>query len=126
MRTFILRVVLGLIALVVLPLAVQAAQPFDSKAFQQAQAAGNTILVDVWASWCPICRAQQPTLQSISTERPNLVVYRVDFDKAKDVVKRLGVQRQSTLIVFKGSKEVGRSTGDTDPASIRALVAKGF
>jgi hypothetical protein len=30
------------------------------------------------------------------------------------------------LIVFKGSKEVARSTGETDPAPLRALVAKAF
>jgi hypothetical protein len=31
---------------------------------------------------------------------------------------------QSTLIVFKDSKETGRSVGDTDPASIAALLDK--
>ncbi len=37
-----------------------------------------------------------------------------------------GVQKQSTLIVFKGATEVGRSIGDTDKASIEALLAKGL
>ena len=31
---------------------------------------------------------------------------------------------QSTLIVFKGGKEVGRSTGDTSKDSIAALLQK--
>jgi hypothetical protein len=31
---------------------------------------------------------------------------------------------QSTLISFKGSKEVGRSTGDTNASSIEALLDK--
>jgi hypothetical protein len=31
---------------------------------------------------------------------------------------------QSTLIVFKGAKEEGRSVGDTNRASIFALVGK--
>jgi len=30
------------------------------------------------------------------------------------------------LIVFKGSKEVARSTGETDPPPLRLLVAKAF
>jgi hypothetical protein len=50
----------------------------------------------------------------------------VDFDTAKDVLKRFRVTQQSTLIVFRGKSEVGRSTGDTNPASIRRLVASGF
>jgi hypothetical protein len=40
------------------------------------------------------------------------------------VLKRFGVQRQSTLIVFKGKQEAGRSVADTNPASIEALLAK--
>ena len=53
-------------------------------------------------------------------------VYEVDFDSSKDVLKQFRVQSQSTLIVFKGANEVGRSTGDTNPASIKALVSKGL
>jgi len=50
----------------------------------------------------------------------------VDFDAAKDVLRRFRVQHQSTLIMFKGRTEVGRSTGDTDPNRIQALVSKGL
>ena len=118
----------GLAAAVLLAFSVvgHAAQPFDDQSFKQAQAAGKTILVDVAASWCPTCRRQRPIVEQIEKETPNLVVYEVDFDTAKDALKRFRVQYQSTLIVFKGPKEVGRSTGDTDPARIRALVARGF
>ena len=31
---------------------------------------------------------------------------------------------QSTLIVYKGSEEEGRSSGDTDPRAIQALLDK--
>jgi thiol-disulfide isomerase/thioredoxin len=104
----------------------QAAPRFDAKAFETAQAAGRTILVDVTAPWCPTCRQQRPILQSIEKENPKLVVFEVDFDTAKAVLKRFRVTQQSTLIVFKGKSEVGRSTGDTNPARIRRLVASGF
>ncbi len=50
----------------------------------------------------------------------------MDFDTAKDVLKKFRVQNQSTLIVFRGANEIGRSTGDTDAKSIGALVAKAF
>jgi thioredoxin 1 len=118
--------IFGLTAIVTFSFGAIAAQPFDSTAFKQAQAAGKTVLIDVTAPWCPTCRQQAPITAQIEKEEPNLVVYEVDFDTAKDTLKRFRVQYQSTLIVFKGAKEVGRSTGDTDPARIRALVAKGF
>jgi thioredoxin 1 len=128
-----LRALLGLAlcalvaaAVLVFSLPGHAAQPFDDQSFKQAQALGKTILVDVTASWCPTCRQQRPIVEQIEKEKPNLVVYEVDFDTAKDALRHFRVQYQSTLIVFKGTKEVGRSTGDTDAASIRALIAKGF
>ena len=126
MFSFLRTAILSLAAVLTTSLGANAAPPFDAKAFQQAQAAGKTILIDVFASWCPTCAKQRPILESIKKERQNLIVYEVDFDSAKDVLKHFRVQYQSTLIVFKGMKEVGRSTGETDPARIRALVAQGF
>lgn len=126
MLTKICKIITVSVLLLSVSSAAQAGQTFDAKAFQQAQTAGKTILVDVTASWCPTCRQQRPIVQEIEKERPNLVVYEVDFDTAKDVLKRFHVQYQSTLIMFKGPAEVGRSTGVTDPVQIRALVAKGL
>jgi thioredoxin 1 len=124
MPSLLLRAVFGLAAIVIF--SYGAAQPFDPTAFKQAQAAGKTILIDVIAPWCPTCRQQKPIIQSIEKENPSLVVYEVDFDSAKDILKQFRVRYQSTLIIFKGAKEVGRSTGDTDPAGLRSLVAKGL
>jgi len=104
-------------ALLAFSVVSHAAQPFDDQSFKQAH---------VTASWCPTCRRQRPIIEQIEKEKPNLVIYEVDFDTAKDTLKRFRVQQQSTLIVFKGIKEISRSTGDTDPARIRALIAQGF
>jgi thiol-disulfide isomerase/thioredoxin len=121
-----LRTAIVIAVAVALPSLANAGQPFDAKAFQASQAAGKSILVDVTAPWCPTCKQQRPIVQEIEKEHPDLVVYDVDFDSAKDVLKQFRVQYQSTLIVFKGLKEVARSTGETDPAPLRALVAKAF
>ena len=113
-------------ATIAMPSLATAGQPFDAKAFQASQAAGKSILVDVSAPWCPTCKQQKPIVQEIEKEHPDLVVYDVDFDTAKDALREFRVRQQSTLIVFKGAKEVARSTGETDPAPLRALVAKAF
>lgn len=120
------RAALLIAGMCVLPALAWAGQPFDAKAFQASQAAGKSILVDVTAPWCPTCKRQRPIVEQIQKDRPGLVVYEVDFDTAKDVLKQLRVQNQSTLIVFRGTSEMGRSTGDTDAKSIGALVAKAF
>ena len=122
----IFRKALLIAAIAAMPSLASAGQPFDAKAFQASQAAGKSILVDVTAPWCPTCKQQKPIVQEIEKEHPDLVVYDVDFDTAKDTLRQFRVRQQSTLIVFKGAKEVARSTGETDPAPLHALVAKAF
>ena len=102
------------------------AVPFSEEAFKAAQASGSPILVEIHADWCPTCKAQNPILEKLTAEPKfkDLKVFRVDFDAMKPVVKEFGAQMQSTLIVFKGSAEQGRSVGDTKEASIAALLDK--
>jgi len=101
-------------------------QPFNGQAFADAQKNGQPILVAVHASWCPTCKAQTPILNELTNEPKfkSLVFFVVDFDSQKDLVKRFGARVQSTLIVFKGDKEEGRSAGDTSRTSIAALLDK--
>ncbi len=102
------------------------AAPFSEGAFKAAQAAGNPILVEIHADWCPTCKAQRPILEKLTAEPKfkDLKIFLVDFDAQKPVVKQFGAQMQSTLIVFKGTAEQGRSVGDTKEASIAALLDK--
>lgn len=126
MAKVLLRIMCGLAVVLALGQGAEAAQPYDEIAFNKARSAGKTVLIDVTAPWCPTCRQQKPTIRAIEKERPGLIVFEVDFDSAKDVLRQMRVRMQSTLIVFKGEKEVGRSTAETDPGRLRALIAKGF
>jgi len=101
-------------------------QKFDQKAFEAAQTAGKPILIEVTAPWCPTCKAQAPILSKLMGEArfKNLASFKIDFDSQKDLLKKFNVQRQSTLIVFKGKQEAGRSTGDTNAGSIEQLLDK--
>jgi thiol-disulfide isomerase/thioredoxin len=97
---------------------------FDAESFRAAQAAGAPVLVDITASWCPTCQAQKPIIDSLARkpEYEQLVILEVDFDTQKDVVRAFNARSQSTLIGFRGEIETARSVGDTDPASIEALM----
>ena len=106
--------------------AASTAVPFSAEAFKAAQASGNPILVEIHADWCPVCRTQGPILDKLTADPKfkDLKIFRVDFDEMKPVVRQFGAQMQSTLIVFKGSSEQGRSVGDTREASIASLLDK--
>ncbi len=117
---------LGLLAVATGPAMAAAPVPFTQVAFDASQKAGKPILVHVEASWCTTCAQQRPILAKLEAEPKydGVVVYNVDFDTQKDVVRAFKVQMQSTLIAFHGRTEEARSTGETSPEAIQAIVAK--
>jgi thioredoxin 1 len=125
-RLFIGALAIGS-ALALSPLAsAMSAKDYSQSAFDAAQAAGKPILIDVHAPWCPSCKAQAPILSDLQAQPKfkDMVVLKIDFDSQKDLLRKFKVRYQSTLIVFKGKQEMGRSTGDTKAASIEALLSK--
>ena len=100
--------------------------PYTPAAFDAAQKAGKSILVEIHAPWCPTCKAQAPILAEIEKGDgfKNLLVLHVDFDSQKEAVARFGARMQSTLITFKGANETGRSVGETNPGALAALLGK--
>ena len=119
---------LAALASSVLPALVLAGpvRPYDAAACDALTAGGKPVVVAVHASWCPTCRAQKPIqtqLMSSATFK-DFTMFVVDFDKDTSVLKRFRVFRQSTIIVFRGKTEVGRSIGDTDPDSIKSLMLR--
>jgi thioredoxin len=95
-------------------------KPFTQAKFSAAQKDGKPILVDIFAPWCPTCRAQKPILEELTAkpEFKDLVVLVVDFDHQTDDVHALKAQQQSTLIVYKGAEEIARTVGETNPGNI--------
>ena len=123
-RSLLLAIVASVALLGALPASAAEWKPFSAGAFAEAQKEGKSILVDIFAPWCPTCRAQNPILVQLTRELQfnNLVVFKVDFDNQKGDVRALKAQQQSTLIAYKGETEKGRSVGVTDEKSIAALV----
>ncbi len=67
-----------------------------------------------------------PLLQSLMQEKKfaNAATFQVQYDTQRDFLKAHKVRWQSTILVFKGAQEKGRSTGDVDKASIRNLMER--
>ena len=99
-------------------------QTYDEAEFMMAQKKGKTIVVDVYADWCPTCRAQAPILEELRSERQSedVLFVKVDFDEENAFLRAHRIPRQSTVLVFNGMDEVARSVAETNRSRLRRAV----
>lgn len=99
-------------------------EAYSADAFRSARQAGQIVLVDVYASWCSTCKAQQEILSNLleDPDYASIEAFRVDFDSDREFLRAHGVRSQSTLILFEGEREVSRSVGQTDERPIRRQI----
>lgn len=97
---------------------------YSDAAFAQAKADGLPVIVDAHADWCPTCAKQQAAFAELSRNPAfdKVVIFKLDYDSEKDAKRALGIQKQSTLIAFRGDAERDRAVGVTDPAKIASLL----
>ena len=97
---------------------------YDQAAFDKLNNTGESVLVFVHASWCPTCKAQSAALEELFAmpSYKKIHVLRLNFDTQKKELHVFKAKWQSTLIVFKGGKEVTRVTAETDKNAIEALL----
>ncbi len=98
---------------------------FSADAFAAAQRENRAILLEVHAWWCPVCWMQKTALAELEKEArfKDIVSFTLDYDKDKSLLRQFNVQKQSTLIVYKGAREAGRVVGESDTSSLRKLLA---
>ena len=94
-------------------------KPYTAEAFKAAQADGKTTLLFFHAPWCPVCKAQEPKVQAhLNGAHKEVVAFKVDYDSNLALRKELKVEKQSTLILYGGMKEVSRLSYQSDDAAI--------
>jgi thiol-disulfide isomerase/thioredoxin len=101
---------------------------FDNSAFKKAQDSGQTVVIDFHATWCPTCAKQKPILAKLigESEFQNVAAFVADYDSSSELKKQMKITSQSTIVVFKGNREVARSTGVTNEGELRSLLKKGL
>ena len=122
-----LRLFFGILALLALSFAASAGEtPYSKAAFDAALAQGKPMIVDFSADWCPTCKAQKPIVEGLlKGEKLKTVTFLVaNYDTETALKKQLRITQQSTFVVFKDGKEVGRSTGQTNKEAIAELFNK--
>jgi thioredoxin 1 len=98
---------------------------YQPDAFVKLLSSGNPVVVHVHADWCSVCRAQMPVMDRVlaGSTYKNVRAVRVNFDREKRFLADYKVVRQSTIIIFKGGKEIARLSYDSDPERIEQTLA---
>jgi thioredoxin 1 len=85
---------------------------FTKELFNKAQSEGKVVVVSSWVKYCSSCASQMKVLNKAKNEFDNIEYFTFDV-KNKEISNLLKVQYQTTLLIFKDSKEVYRSIGET-------------
>lgn len=95
-------------------------QPFNETLYQQYQDSEQVYLVDVFATWCPTCKKQSKIIDQYFSENPDskIKVLVVDYDDQKEWVTHFRAPRQSTLLLYKGEKQLWFSVAETSKDKI--------
>ena len=92
---------------------------FKKELFNKAQSEGKVVVVSSWIKYCSSCANQMKVLQKakkegelLGIEFENIEYFAFDVTN-KDIANLFDVKYQTTLLIFKGNREVYRSIGET-------------
>ena len=85
---------------------------FNKELFDKAQSDGKIVIVSSWIKYCTSCASQMKVLNKAKNEFDNIEYFTFDVTN-KDIAKFFDVQYQTTLLIYKNSKLVYRSIGET-------------
>jgi hypothetical protein len=124
-RTAFAGVALAL-AFTALPAQAGTFAPITMDAYQAAAAKGRPIIFHMRTKDGVVCNAQHAVLEKLMSEPAfaDYVVLEADYTANANAFKMMRVDLPATLIFNRGPTEVGRETGITSEAAIRALVTR--
>ncbi|NP_001088487.1 thioredoxin L homeolog [Xenopus laevis] len=81
------------------------------------------VVIDFTAVWCGPCQRIAPDFEKLSTENPDIVLFKVDVDNASDVAQLCGVRSMPTFVFYKSGKEVERFSG-ADISKLKSTISR--
>ena len=121
------KILVILILLIQFPLnAADKYTNFSLSSLEKARANGKTVVVNSYEPWCWSCRKQDKVLIGAKEEFKNVVFLTYQQGKNKDIAEALNISVRTTIVVFKGKKEVARIIGQTGKEEIYSAIQKGI
>ena len=106
--------------------AVEKKTNFSIDIFEKAKASGKTVVVNSYEVWCGTCSEQTKILDQAEKEFKDIVFLSYEQSKNKEIAQKLNIKYWTTIVVYKGNKEVARIVGQTDKKTIYSAIQKGI
>lgn len=84
---------------------------------------GRSILVDFYAEWCGPCKLLAPRLEELRFKYPNVLIIKVDVDKAEEICNEYSITSMPTVIGFNNRNIIETVFGFND-TKITELMEK--
>ena len=72
-----------------------------NRSIDLAQYKGRVVIVNFWATWCPPCIEELPSLLAMQSEVPNVTVLAISQDEDKDAYARFLLDNHVTLYTLR-------------------------
>lgn len=80
-------------------------------------------VIDFYATWCGPCRMISPILKSLAKEyKDQIVVYKVDTDKEKELSATMGIQSLPTVVFIPKIGQPQIIVGAADKATFKRAI----
>ena len=106
--------------------AVEKKTNFSIEIFEKAKTDGKTIVINSYEKWCGTCGVQTKILDQAEKEFKEIIFLSYEQSKNEDIAKKLNIDFWTTIVVYKGGKEVTRIIGQTDKKTIYSAIEKGI
>ena len=102
--------------------AVDKSTTFNNDIFKQAQLEGKTVVINSWNETCTTCKKQIKLLDQAEKKFSDVLFLSFEQTVDKDIAKQLSIDYWTTIVIYKNSKEVYRSIGQTDKSKIYEAI----
>ena len=107
-------------------LAFEKTTNFTFEKFEKAQQEGKTIVINAWNETCMTCAKQSKIFANALNDFKNVEFLFYEQTKYKEFANTLNIKFWTTIVVYKGQKEISRQIGLVKKKDIYQLIKKGI
>jgi len=102
--------------------AIEKTTTFTIDKFEKAQLEGKVVVINSWNKTCYTCGKQVKILNEAEKEFKNVLFLSFEQQRDIEIAKLLGIEYWTTIVAYKGNKEIYRSIGQTNKSKIYSAI----